>query len=411
MAGSEFVGAFVELFYLLLAAKVVGWTFQKARQPAVIGEVVGGILVGPAVVLGLDSSLIGPYLGAVLDGPLVHETEIVDFIAELGAVFLLFLVGLETRLEDLLGVGKEAVFVGVLGVLVPFGAGWAISYYIVGYSQVTSLFVGTALVATSVGITARVLQELQVLSKKYSRIILGAAVIDDVLGLIVLAIVSGIAATGSFVVGEVVKLIVLSLVFVGASLGLVPLMKRVRMNWLPFSSALEFAVIAGVGMAAIAAVIGLAPIVGAFFAGMLMAEFEHERESVDLEESIEGAAALLTPVFFAVIGLKLDLAILVEPKVLVLGSALTVVATIGKLVGGLGALTQGFREASVVGMGMVPRGEVGLIVAAIGLSSGAVQGTQYAVVLFVVIATTIIAPVLMRPMIRWASEEPDEAAT
>lgn len=390
MAGSEFVGTLVELFYLLVAAKLTGWAFQKAKQPGVIGEVVAGAIVGPAL-LGF-----------------VHESQILDFISELGAIFLLFLVGLETRLEDILGVGKEAFFVGFLGVIVPFVAGWGISFYFVGYTQVTSLFVGTALVATSVGITARVLQELQVLSEKYSRIILGAAVIDDVLGLIVLAIVSGVAATGSFVVGEVTKLIVLSILFVAAAAALVPVMNRTKMDWLPFSTPLEFAIVAGVGLAALSAVIGLAPIVGAFFAGMLLAEFQHEKDDVELEHPIEGTAALLTPIFFAVIGLKLDLAILVEPEVLLLGGSLTLVAIVGKLVGGLGALSQGFRKASVVGMGMVPRGEVGLIVAAIGLSSGAVEGTQYAVVLFVVIATTIIAPVLMRPLIRWAGEEDED---
>jgi Kef-type K+ transport system membrane component KefB len=388
MAASEFVQPLIHLFFLLLAAKMTGWLFQKAKQPGVIGEVVAGVIVGPA------------QLG------LVPDTHLMKFVAELGAIFLLFLVGIETRLEDILGVGKEAFAVGALGVIVPFGAGWAISLY-VGYSQVTSLFVGTALVATSVGITARVLQELQVLSKPYSRIILGAAVIDDVLGLIVLAIVSGVASTGSFVVGEVAKLVVLSIVFVGGAAAFVPVMGKLDMDWLPFDKPMEFAIVFGVGMAALSAVIGLAPIVGAFFAGMLVAEFEAQDDSYDIENPIQGTGALLTPIFFAVIGLRLDLAVLFETEVLVLGGILTVVATIGKLLGGLGALSQGTREASIVGMGMVPRGEVGLIVAAIGLSAGAVQGTQYAVVLFVVIATTILAPIAMRPMIRWAEEADD----
>ncbi len=389
MAASEFVEPLLHLFYLLFAAKVTGWAFQKFKQPGVIGEVVAGVLVGPAL------------LGWV------PATELMDFIAELGAIFLLFLVGIETRLGDILGVGKEAVFVGTLGVLVPFGSGWAIGLYI-GYGQVTSLFVGTALVATSVGITARVLQELQVLSRPYSRIILGAAVIDDVLGLIVLAIVSGIAATGSFVVGDVTVLVLLSFAFVAGAATLVPVMKRVKMDWLPFSTPIEFAIVFGVGMAGLSAVIGLAPIVGAFFAGILLAEFEAAGEgTINLEEPIHGAAALLTPVFFAAIGLHLELGLLVQPQVLMLGTALTIVATIGKLLGGLGALSQGVRKAAVVGIGMVPRGEVGLIVAALGLSAGAVGGEQYAVVLFVVVATTILAPIAMRPMIRWAEEEPD----
>lgn len=383
---SEFVGVLVELFYLLLAAQLVGWIFEKLKQPAVIGEVLAGVIVGPAL-LGI-----------------VHEGEILDFISELGAIFLLFLVGVETRLGDILGVGKEAVLVAVIGVIGPFVAGWWTALQM-GFGQVPSLFVGTALVATSVGITARVLQELGVLSETYSRIILGAAVIDDVLGLIVLAIVSGIAVQGEFVVGEVTRLILFSGAFVVGSALLVPVLNRLRVDLLPFRTTLGFALVLGIGMAGLSALIGLAPIVGAFFAGMLIAELEAQEEEHALEEPIHGAAALLTPVFFAVVGLKLDLTVLTEPIVLGLGSILTVIAIVGKLIGGLGALSQGFREAVVVGTGMVPRGEVGLIVVALGLSSGAVNDTQYAIVLFMVVVTTLLAPLALRPLIRWSAEE------
>lgn len=171
-------GHLVEVFFLLLAAQLVGWLFARLKQPVVIGEVLAGVLVGPAL-LGL-----------------VHDGEILEFLAELGAIFLLFMVGLETRLRDILAVGKEAFLVAVLGVLFPFVGGYFFGLSI-GFAQLPALFLGTALVATSVGITARVLLELGVLSRNYSRIILGAAVIDDVLGLIVLAVVNGVAQSGT----------------------------------------------------------------------------------------------------------------------------------------------------------------------------------------------------------------------
>ena len=174
MHGAEHL---LEIFYLLLAAQVMAFIFKRLNQPVVIGEVLAGVLVGPAL-LGL-----------------VHEGEILEFLAELGAVFLLFMVGLETRLKDILAVGKEAFLVAVLGVALPFLGGYLYGLEI-GFETLPALFLGTALVATSVGITARVLQELGVLSRPYSRIILGAAVIDDVLGLIVLAVVNGVAETG-----------------------------------------------------------------------------------------------------------------------------------------------------------------------------------------------------------------------
>ncbi len=380
---SEFTGALIDVVILLLAAQLTGWLFQRFKQPAVIGEVVAGILIGP--------SLFG----------MVHETELLTFLAELGAIFLLFLVGIETRLKDILEVGTEAFAVAALGVILPFVSGYYFGVYM-GFGFVANLFLGTALVATSVGITARVLQELNVLSRTYSRIILGAAVIDDVLGLIVLAVVSGIAVAGAVQVAAITRLILLSVAFVGGAALFVPVMGRIPMDKIPFRSPLGFGVVFGVGMAALSAWIGLAPIVGAFFAGMILAEIKADH---DIEDPVHGISVLLTPIFFAVVGLQLDLTALTQPTILVAGTALSVLAVVGKLVGGFGAIKRGFREASVVGMGIVPRGEVGLIVAAIGLSSGAVNNEEYAIVLFVVVITTLVAPLFLRPLIAWAEAE------
>ncbi|WP_337869469.1 cation:proton antiporter [Meiothermus sp.] len=378
-------GPLLEVFFLLLAAQVVGWLFARLKQPVVIGEVLAGLLVGPAV-LGL-----------------VHDGEVLEFLAELGAIFLLFMVGLETRLRDILAVGKEAFLVAVLGVLFPFVGGYFFGLSI-GLEQLPALFLGTALVATSVGITARVLLELGVLSRNYSRIILGAAVIDDVLGLIVLAVVNGVAQSGAFELAVAVRITLLSVVFVGGAMLLVPWLRRIPLSRFTLGNSFGFALLVGVGLAALAAAIGLAPIVGAFLAGMLLAEV---REELAIEESTRSVGQFLTPIFFAMVGVRLELAALVSAKVLLVGSGVLLIALLGKLLGGfLGTLSQGFRRAVVVGIGMAPRGEVGLIVAALGLSAGAVNEEEYALVLFMVVGTTLLAPLFLRPAIAWAEGRP-----
>lgn len=376
-------GHVLDVFYLLLATQVMAFLFRRLNQPVVIGEVLSGILVGPAL-LGL-----------------VHEGEILEFLAELGAIFLLFMVGLETRLRDILAVGKEAFLVAVLGVAFPFVGGYLFGMQI-GFATLPSLFLGTALVATSVGITARVLQELGVLSRPYARIILGAAVIDDVLGLIVLAVVNGVAKTGQVETGAILQLILLSIAFVGLAVALSPLFARLPLERLPVGSPVGFALVLGVGMAALAAAIGLAPIVGAFLGGMLLSEV---REKYRLEEPIFAIGGFLAPLFFAMVGVRLELAALLSPATLVAGSVVTGIAILGKVLGGfLGALTQGVRSALTVGVGMAPRGEVGLIVAALGLAAGAVNEEEYAIVLFMVVFTTLFAPFALKPLIAWTEQ-------
>ncbi len=369
-----------ELFVLVLAVQFMGWLFRRFGQPAVIGELVAGVIIGPSI-LGL-----------------VHEGHTLEFIAEVGAIFLLFMVGLETRLKDVLAVGKEAFLVAFVGVILPFVGGYYFSVFS-GHNTVASLFFGAALVATSVGITARVLQELGVLSRPYSRIILGAAVIDDILGLIVLAIVSGIAQTGTVETGVVVRLIVISTVFVGLAMAAVPLVRRVPFDRIPFQSPYGTAVVFALGMAALAKGIGLAPIVGAFLAGMIMAEVAEEQ---GLSQPVHALEGFLAPIFFAYMGILLDLKALGSSEVIVAGLIVGLIAIVGKLVTFVPALTQGLKNAVVVGVGMIPRGEVGLIVAAIGLSNKAIDEAQFAVVIFMVVLTTLLAPLLLKPLILWA---------
>ncbi len=388
MHGTEHL---LEIFALLAAAQLFGRLFQRFGQPAVIGQLLAGIVVGP--------SLLG----------LAHEGEIMAFLAELGAIFLLFMVGLEVRLRDIASVGKEAVAVAIIGVAFPFAAGYAYGLFI-GFEQLPALFLGTALVATSVGITAAVLQEIGVLSRTYSRIILGAAVIDDVLGLIVLAVVSGIAQTGSVEPGSIVQLSLLSLAFVAGAMLLVPVVRRIPLDKLPFGGPFSVALTLAMGLSGLATAIGLAPIVGAFFAGMLLAEVQ---EAYDLTGPTQALELFLTPIFFAMIGVRLELGSLIEPTTLAVGGVASAIAIVCKLVGGVGALTRGARQAVLVGVGMVPRGEVGLIVAAIGLSAGAVDQREYAVVLVVVLVTTLVVPFALRPLVNWAetSRGPDSADT
>ncbi len=365
----------LELFYLFLAASLLGWLFRRFQQPTVIGQMLAGILVGPAL-LGL-----------------VHEGEILEFLAEMGAVFLLFRVGLEIRFKDILSVGREAFSVAIIGVALPFLGGYLYGG-LIGFAQLPALFLGTALVATSVGITAAVLQELGVLSRSYSRIILGAAVIDDILGLIVLAIVSGVAQAGVVDVGSILKLSLLSLAFVGGAALLISVIRHLPLDRIP--NPYSFALVWGLGLSALSAAIGLAPIVGAFLAGMILAEV---REQHDLDQPVAAVESFLAPIFFAMVGVRLELAVFGDLKILAAGAMVSLIAILGKLLGGLGALTQGLREMVLVGTGMVPRGEVGLIVVAIGLSAGAVVQEEYAIVLFMVVVTTLFAPLALRLLI------------
>mgnify|MGYP006277455265 CR=1 FL=1 len=373
----------LQVFLLVLSTQFMGWVFHRLNQPLVLGQLLAGVLLGP--------SLLG----------WVHEGEVLGFIAELGAIFLLFLVGLEVRLKDILSVGKEAILVALIGVLLPFAAG-IIFGTAMDYSQIATLFVGTALVATSVGITAAVLQELGVLSRSYSRIILGAAVIDDILSLIVLGIVSGMAQEGNVAVLEVVELMALAIVFVGGAMALAPIVRRLPLDRLPSWGPYAVTLILGLGMASLASEIGLAPIVGAFLAGTLLAEVEEEHR---LSRRVHAVEFFLAPIFFAMVGVQLDLSVLLTPQILALGGLLSLIAILTKVVGGLGALSHGIRRASVVGMGMVPRGEVILIVVAVGLAEGAISQAQYAMMLSIVVVTTVLAPLLLRVLVPWAESE------
>jgi Kef-type K+ transport system membrane component KefB len=344
---------------------------------------------------------------------LVAPSDTVESIAEVGAIFLLFTVGLGTRPSDLIKVGRASLRVALAGVAVPFVLGFA---YLAlrGEPRHEAVFVAAAMVATSVGITARVMADLHVLQTPVARIILGAAVFDDILGMVVLTVVTGVTNGTGFhwlhiavLVGESIGFAVF-MIFIGPRI-----VRRIRPGVHRMSShdaPLILALAICLGLSVAATKIGMAAIIGAFFAGMVFADYDHEWR---ISPKAHGINEFLAPFFFFVMGSRLDISVF-NNKVLVTASVITVLAIISKILGcGLPILRHGWREALQVGVGMTPRGEVALIVALIGLEMKAISPQAYGVVVFMTGITTIFAPVLLRYLFRAqpaaaSAQEPQE---
>jgi Kef-type K+ transport system membrane component KefB len=372
----------VDLFVLFAAAKIVGELFEALRQPQVVGELLAGVLIGPHV------------LGLVGD----EGTIVLEVIAELGVIILLFTVGLETSARDLRQVGRPALLVGIMGVALPFLAGGGLMAGL-GYQREEILFVAAALVATSVGITARVLRDLGAVRLPPSRIVLGAAVVDDILALLVLAVVAGLAGGPFSALGLVVLLVEVA-VFLGVVVAFGPRVVRwlSRLAHTPLipRSPLVFAVLLTLGLAALSGTIGLASLIGAFLAGMI---FDFSRKEVATQ--IEPVYELLVPLFFAITGTRLDPTVFVEPRLLGLAAVITLIAVAAKVAGGyLGAVGLAHSGRLAVGVGMVPRGEVGLVVASVGLGLGVISRDLFGVVVAMTVVTTLATPPVLGPVIR-----------
>ena len=376
------------LAVMFIAAKLAAELFERLKQPAVAGEILAGVLIGPSA------------LGLVAPSPLTNA------LSEIGVVLLLFFVGLETKPADLFRVGIRATIVAVIGVIVPFIAG----YFLIllwGRPQIEAIFVGAAMVATSVGITARVLGQKGLLHLETSRIILGAAVIDDILGLIILAVVSSLAKGGVnyLQIGTTAALAIGFTVFVAlvgsrAMKKIKPKVDKLRVG----QSQLIFGLSLCLGLAFVASYIGVAAIIGAFLAGMALSE---SVEGTDMPHQAEAVTEFLLPFFLTNIGMQLKLDALLSRESILLALLVTLLAVVTKMIGcGAGAMTMGWRRAAQVGVGMVPRGEVGIVVAQIGLGLAAVSDTAYGVVLIMAVATTLIAPPLI--VIAFKGEEPVE---
>jgi Kef-type K+ transport system membrane component KefB len=370
-------------------AKLLAEIFERFKQPGIVGEILAGVLIGPSV------------LGWI------HPNAVLTALSDLGVMFLLFRVGLEVKASELIRVGRSAVLVATLGVVVPFGLGWAIMS-LWGEPTVESIFVGAAMVATSVGITARVLSSRGLLHHRASKIILAAAVIDDVLGLIVLAGVSGIAK-GGLNIPELALTAGAAIVFTivvakwgtrTASHVLPRVQEKLRAGEVQFNLAMVLLF----GLALLATYAGVAAIIGAFLAGMALSETLGERVHV----LSHGVSELLVPFFLAGIGLHLDLSVFATTETMLLSAIILVAAVVSKIIGcGVGGLSLGRADAMRIGVGMVPRGEVGMVVAQIGLSLGVVSPRIFGVVVFMAVFTTIVAPPLLNLSFRGVpTEEP-----
>lgn len=374
----------LELFVMFAGGKLFAEIFERLRQPAVVGELIAGVLLGPSLLA------------------LVHPSELTRGVAEMGAIFLLFAIGLETKPRDLLDVGWTAMLVAFLGVVFPFALGFGY-LKLLASSPVEAIFVGASMVATSVGITARVLGDLGVLGSRVARVILGAAVIDDVLGMIVLAVVSSLSAgkvnyvSLVVVTGEAVGFTLLVIFFGSRLVGrMEPSVARLRAR----NSAFALSIILCLGLSLASLYIGLAAIIGAFLAGLALAE---RSETWKLRENAHPLSEFLAPFFFVLLGAEVSLRTFLQPGVVAMLIVISVLAIFSKLLGcGLGSLRLGWKDAARVGVGMVPRGEVGLIVAAVGLRLHTISEGIYTVIVGMSIITTLFAP----PVLQWTLRKP-----
>jgi Kef-type K+ transport system membrane component KefB len=392
-AGAEQVPQFLGLLALMLfAARVLGGLVQRAGQPAVLGELLAGVLLGPSVV--------GQLYPPLAVNP---ETEVMQVLSELGVLILLFEIGLETDLKDLLRVGGAATVVAVVGVALPFVLGYAVCRA-VGLGGLPAVVAGAALTATSVGITARVLSDLGRLQGPEGRIILGAAVLDDVIGLVILTVVGGIKPGEQVTVSfpAVARDTAMAFGFLIATLLLgrfvVP-----RLLWLARAlgrpgAATIAAVVLALALAWLADRVGSAVIIGAFAAGLLLGR---TRQAEEVQRGVAHLGHFFVPLFFVTVGAEVDVRVLnpLAPgngRALLVGGLLTVAAVLGKFLAGYAPFWFKGRK-SVVGVGMVPRGEVGLIFARRGLHTGVFDAGLFSAVTLMVMVTTFLAP----PLLRW----------
>lgn len=393
----------VALVVILLAAKLGGGAVSLIRQPAVLGELIAGVVLGNMTLIGIG--WFEP----------IQSSRTIEILAEIGVLILLFEVGLESHVGEMLKVGVSSFFVATLGVIAPFFLGWGVAaWFYPEHSIYMHAFIGATLTATSVGITARVLKDIKQIQSSESRIILGAAVIDDVLGLIVLAIVTGVvsAANGGQEVSSLSILWIIgkAILFLGGAVLLsrllYPTIFRIANYLQVHGMLLIMALSTCFFLSALAAAAGLAPIVGAFAAGLVLDSVYYrdlsKMSQYPLDQLIEPIAIFLVPVFFIHMGMMVDLRTFGQTSVLGFAAVLTVAAILSKQVSSFGVLMKGANRW-IVGLGMIPRGEVGLIFAAIGMriflgDERMVPDEVYSAVIIMVIITVMITP----PLLTWA---------
>ena len=383
----------LEMFVIFVCAKIAGEIFERISLPAVLGEILAGVLLGPSLL-----AWVGP-------------SETANAIAGIGAIFLLFTVGLEIQPKDLVRVGGRSLLVAILGVVAPFALGFA---YLALRGEPTheATFVAAAMVATSVGITARLMADLKVLQTRVARIILGAAVFDDILGMVLLAVVSGLAANHGVnwlqlgVLAVEALAFALFMIFVGPRMihHMRPGLKKMSTQNAPLILALALCL----GLSAAAQSIGMAAIIGAFFAGLIFADYSQEW---NLHPRVNAINEFLAPFFFFTMGAKLDLHAFTG-EVWLVAAVVTLLAVVAKVGGcGLPMLREGWRTALRVGLGMTPRGEVALIIALVGLQTGMISQRAYAIVIVMTVVTTLLPLPLLRVLFRRDATEPSRLSS
>lgn len=411
-------GVLLSLVFIYLASKLGGELSKLVDLPPVLGELVAGVVVGVSAL----HLLVFPEAGAVASDSVIMtilqqvvglspenipevfatQSEVISVLAELGVIILLFEIGLESDLRELQKVGSKAAIVAVVGVVVPFVAGTAGLMLIFGMPTIPAVFAGAALTATSIGITSKVLSELGQLKSTEGQIIVGAAVIDDVLGIIVLAVVASLAKTGEVDITNLIYLIVSATAFL---LGSIFFGKFFNKSFVAIADKLQTrgnlvipALIFAISMAFLANAIHLEAILGAFAAGLVLDETDKRKE---LDQQILPIADILVPIFFISVGARVDLSVLNPSSVdnrqgLVIAAFLIVVAIIGKVITGWAIIGKEKINRLAIGIGMIPRGEVGLVFAGIGAASGVLDKPLQAAIIIMVILTTFVAPPLLR---------------
>ena len=387
------------LIIILFAAKIGGELFEKMKQPAVLGELIFGIIIGNFALLS----------GGFFSFGSLFDNEIVSILAELGVMILLFQVGLESNIKDMMKVGISSVLVAIIGVAAPMILGYYVSSWILpeaGFN--TWLFIGATLTATSVGITARVLKDLGKLSTPEAKIILGAAVVDDVLGLIILSIVSGIIVSGSVSMGSIAYTSFISLAFLVGSIvvGLWTAPKigawvsRMHVEGMKIVTAFLFLFV----MSYLAIEVGLAAIVGAFAAGLVLDDviFVNKKEH-PIEDLVKPLYCIFVPIFFVLMGIQVDMSVFLDLHVIMIALGITAASIVGKQ-----ACSAGVRcpEANklIVGIGMISRGEVGLIFASVGKGLGVIDDAVFGAIVIMFILTTLVTP----PLLKWSIQRKDK---
>ncbi|MCG6136437.1 MAG: cation:proton antiporter [Nostoc sp. LLA-1] len=420
-------GVLLSLIVIYLASKIGGELSRMIDLPPVLGELLGGVIVGASALnlvvfsesgAAASDSIIMTVLQFInninpeaVTSIFQSQSEIISVLAELGVIILLFEIGLESDLKELQKVGSQAVVVACVGVAVPFAAGTAGLILLFNVPVIPAIFAGAALTATSIGITSKVLSELGQLKSREGQIIVGAAVIDDILGIIVLAVVASLAKTGEIDILNVIYLIVSATVFL---IGSILLGKYFNQSFVAIANKLQTrgnliipAFIFAFFMAFLGNAIHLEAILGAFAAGLVLDETDKRKE---LDEQVKPIADIFVPIFFVTVGAKVDLSVL-NPIVpenragLIIAAFLIVVAIIGKLVAGWSVFGKEGINRLAVGAGMIPRGEVGLVFAGIGAASGTLDKPLQAAIIIMVILTTFLAPPLLRFAFKQSPEE------